>query len=195
MKHQFSKYMTSMEITITNPELAKRERKHFYESNRIDFKKEIIKKYYQNGFFDCILLTRHDKMMLERGLIPFRENILTKAEPLFSIHHIKPISCGGKNTIDNTIPLPQYFHSFIHKNIIDPQIKDLKIGDKKRIRGLPNFELITLDLMFDENFLSKYSDILCNKLRIQPKKIQRHLSISDYFENWKKYKSKILVKE
>ncbi len=68
---------------------------------------------------------------------------------LYNYHHIIPLSIGGTNRKENIILMLRTEHELLHKFIIDPQIKSMIPGKKKRIM-LPVMNGEFFSLLSDE---------------------------------------------
>lgn len=171
MKYNMKELTMDMDVVIVSPQEAKRERFAAIGISKAQFKNAIFKYYYLNDFFNSPSLRVCDLALLERGISPMRTNKLGQEETIFTIHHIVPVHCGGKTVTSNLVPLPREFHNFIHRYILDEQVKDVKIGTKMTIHGAPNFSKITLTMMEDPTFRLEYQKFLVDEYGIYPPRI------------------------
>lgn len=179
-------YTMYMEVEIMPPSVVASERKQFNSTKR-ELKQTIYKYYYYKGFFNDKSITESDLKYIQKGCSPIvRAN--GKETQKFSIHHIKPLNCGGTTHPDNLIPLPKCFHQFVHDKIITPQIEGLKIGEKKVLVGIPDFSKITLEMMNDSGFRIQYFKWLVDEYKIMPKEVKDKTKSNETFNLW--YKNK-----
>lgn len=167
IKYNISDYITTMDIVKTSPDYGHTERNRFKEEKH-DLKCTVYKWRYYEGYFDNCGLSEEDFKYIKKGYSPVRISENGSETVLFTIHHIKPLSCGGETRPSNLIPLPRSFHDFIHEKIIDRQINHLQIGDTTTIIGLPDFSKITLPMMMDSGFKIQYYKYLVDKFRMIP---------------------------
>lgn len=194
MKYNIKDYVTDMEVIIVTPTEAKRERFATIGISKAQFKNTIFKYYYLNDFFQSPTLRATDLAMLERGVSPMRINNKGFEETIFTIHHIVPVHCGGKTVTSNLVPLPRDFHNFIHRYILDPQVKDLSVGDNVILRGVPDFSKITLMMMEDKTFMLSYQKYMIDRYNIYPPKVKKiHRSRYD-LKQWYNNKFKELMR-
>lgn len=147
---------------------------------KYSLKRKAIQSHWEYGYFDNIPLTREHYNSLGEGVSPSY-----KKNKMFTVHHIKPLSCDGRNNLNNLVPLPRTFHKFVHENIITPQIKNTPIGQEVIVKHLPNFDLIPLELLMNPNFINQYSNFLIKNgidkhdspKKEQPPLITKHFGI------------------
>ena len=94
-----------------------------------ELKSTVIKSHFFDGFFDAAGLSEEDLNYIVNGHSPVRVNSNGDEYMLYTIHHIKPLNCGGETRPSNLIPLPRAFHTFIHEKVFDPQLAKLKCGE------------------------------------------------------------------
>lgn len=188
MKYNMKELTMDMDVVIVSPQEARQERFGCIGISKAQFKNTIFKYYYLNDFFNSPSLRVTDMSLLEKGISPIRVNSNGQQETIFTIHHIIPVHCGGKTITSNMVPLPREFHNFIHRYILDPQVKDLKIGTKLKIVGAPNFNKITLQMMEDPIFKLEYQKYMIDVYGIYPPRITKiHRSIYDRKQWYREY--------
>ena len=180
-RYNIQNLVTSMEIEKTSPEYCRIERKRF-GNFRHDLKSTVIKSYFFDGFFDTSGLSEEDMSYIMNGYSPIRTSPTGVEYTTFTIHHKKPLVCGGETRPSNLIPLPKNFHDFLHDKVFDPQIEGLKIGDKKVIQGVPDFSKITLPMMLDSGFIIQYHKYMFDTHHIMPRGIPK--SDSQQLAHW-----------
>lgn len=171
MKYNMKELTMDMDVVIVSPQEAKRERFATIGISKAQFKNAIFKYYYLNDFFQSSSLRVCDLALLERGISPMRTNKIGQEETIFTIHHIVPVHCGGKTITSNLVPLPREFHNFIHRYVLDEQVRDVKVGTQMTIKGAPNFSKITLEMMEDPIFKMEYQKFLVDEYKIYPPRV------------------------
>jgi len=176
---------TLMEIEKKSAQYTSQERKRF-GNFRHELKSTIIKHAYFDGYFDNIGLSEEDMTYIVRGYSPIRISANGEEKRLFTIHHIKPLNCGGETISSNLIPLPRNFHDFLHERIIDPQIKNMKIGDKKVLVAIPDFSKISLSMMMDPGFRIQYHKFIVDEYHMLPEEFNKNGRKNDrqFIANW-----------
>lgn len=173
-KYLISDYVTTMDVIKTSAEYNQRERNRFKE-NKHDLKSTVFKYYFYEGYFDNAGLSKEDLRFIGAGFSPIKATPMGVEYTVFTVHHIKPLSCSGETLPSNLIPLPRKFHEFIHEKIIDPQIKNLKTGETTTIIGVPDFSKLPLETMMDTDFRIQYYKYLVDTYRmIPPHLINKH---------------------
>ena len=185
-KYNIGSLVTEMFIERTSPEYCRIERKRF-GSFRHELKSTVIKSHFFDGYFDKARLSDTDLAYIVQGYSPVRTGSSGKEHQMFTIHHIKPLVCGGETKPSNLIPIPRSFHDFLHEKIFDPQMAGLDIGSKKTLVCVPDFSKITLEMMMDPSFRIQYHKYAVDVCGIIPHKIikSKHKNIRKAsFNNW-----------
>ncbi len=116
-------------FVLQHPNTTKELRKEFKHRNmNHKFIKWLYRKGYLNEYSDIISLER-----AKRGKLPHG----------FDVHHIIPLSGGGKNHVSNFCLIETPLHKFINKKCFDTAIRHLKIGESVDI-DLPDFPKVAL---------------------------------------------------
>ena len=116
-------------FTRQPPEVTAALRREFKHSNVTE---EFLKKLYVSGLLNPIL----HKIYLPR---------LLKGKPPkgFDIHHIRPLSGGGNNSISNLCLIEKSLHKFLNKYCFDPALKDIQEGETIEI-NVPDLPPVAL---------------------------------------------------
>ncbi len=119
----------SVHFTLQPPEETKRLRKEF---DRRHLNRVFVRWLYKRGLLDPYA----DVFNLERaaaGRVPHG----------FDVHHIVPLSGGGKNRFSNFCLIERSLHKFINKKCFEPALRNIKVGESVDIE-LPDFGPIAL---------------------------------------------------
>lgn len=177
MKYDISKYVYTTELRKEVGDNV-RDARMKYIDHRREIKKILINEYKLNGYFDCLNLSDDNKKLLDNGYSPVFKDLNGDEHFLFNVHHIIPLSFGGKPCVpSNLIPIPIKFHQFIHAKVIDPQTQHLHSRQKRKVVGMPDFSKITLEMMLDDDFISdyeKYMNCFFAMQRIRHKRQKRN---------------------
>ena len=185
-RYNIRDYVTSMTIQKTNPEYCKIERKRF-GNFRHELKSTVIKSHFFDGYFDGAGLSEEDYNYIVNGHSPVRMGSNGNEYMLFTIHHIKPLNCGGETRPSNLIPLPRTFHTFIHEKVFDPQLAKIKVGETAEIVGVPDFSKISLNMMNDPSFRIQYHKFMVDEYKVYPIRLMHHKTKrarADSFNQW-----------
>ena len=174
-KYNIKDYVTTMKVERHDGEYCRAERKR-YGTYRHELKSTVIKSYFFEGFFNNAGLSDEDMKYIIAGQSPVRRGGRGEERLLFTIHHIKPLNCGGETKPSNLIPLPRNFHKFIHEKIFDPQMADIPYGASKELVGVPDFSKITLEMMLDPAFRIQYHKYMVDVYKIIPPRLKHHKS-------------------
>lgn len=116
-------------FTLQPPEVTKQLRKEF---DRRKMNRLFVRWLYRRGlldkYADVINLNRAAKGRIPHG---------------FDVHHIIPLSGGGKNRFSNFCLIERSLHKFINKKCFEPALRGIKIGQTVMI-DLPDFGPIAL---------------------------------------------------
>ena len=167
IKYNIADYVMPMDIVKTNSERNKSERNR-YKDDKHALKECIYKWLYYDGYFDGCGFSEEDMKFFKNGFSPIRINAKGNEVTLFTVHHIKPLICGGETRPSNLLPLPRSFHTFIHEKIVNPQLDFLEEGDEATIVAMPDFSKITLPMAMDVGFRIQYHKFLVDKYRLIP---------------------------
>lgn len=184
-RYNIRDFTTLMEIEKKSSQYTSFERKRYGEF-RHELKSTIFKHAYFNGYFNDVGLSEEDMNLIIGGYSPIRVSPTGEETTLFTIHHIKPLICGGETISSNLIPLPKNFHNFLHERVIDPQIKDLKVGDQKVLVAIPDFSKISLSMMMDPGFRIQYHKFLVDEYHMLPEEFNKNGRKNDrqFIANW-----------
>lgn len=184
-RYNIRDYTTLMEIEKSEPQYSASERKKF-GTHKHELKSTVFKYYFFEGFFDNVGLSDMDMQYVSHGYSPVRISPSGEETRLFTVHHIKPLTCLGETKPSNLIPLPRGFHNFIHRRIIDPQISGMAPGDKKVLVAMPDFSKITLDMMMDSGFQLQYHKYVVDQYKMFPSEFNKHGMIKNpqFISNW-----------
>ncbi len=119
----------AIHFTLQPPEVTKALRKEF---DRRRLNRLFVRWLYRRGMLDKYA----DKMNLNRaakGRIPHG----------FDVHHIVPLSGGGKNHFSNFCLIEKSLHKFINKKCFEPALRGIQVGQSVDI-DLPDFGPIAL---------------------------------------------------
>ena len=116
-------------FTLQPPEVTKALRKEFTRKklNQV-FVRWLYRKGYLDKYADIFNLARASKGRVPHG---------------FDVHHIVPLSGGGKNRLSNFCLIERSLHKFINKKCFDPALRNIKVGESVDIE-LPDFGPIAL---------------------------------------------------
>ena len=116
-------------FTLQPPEITKALRKEFTRKklNQV-FVRWLYRKGYLDKYADIFNLARAAKGRVPHG---------------FDVHHIVPLSGGGKNRLSNFCLIERSLHKFINKKCFDPALRNIKVGESVDIE-LPDFGPIAL---------------------------------------------------
>ena len=118
-----------VKFTLQSPEVTKALRKEF-DHKRLN--KVVMLWLYRtvrlNPYVYDINLIRASKGLLPHG---------------FDVHHIVPLSGGGKNKLSNLCLIERSLHKFINKKCFDPALKNIKQGQTVMI-DVPDFGPVAL---------------------------------------------------
>ncbi len=116
-------------FTLQPPEVTKALRKEFTRKklNQV-FVRWLYRKGYLDKYADIFNLTRASKGRVPHG---------------FDVHHIVPLSGGGKNRLSNFCLIERSLHKFINKKCFDPALRNIKVGESVDIE-IPDFGPIAL---------------------------------------------------
>ena len=187
-RYNIRDYVTTMTIQKANPEYCRTERKRF-GAFRNELKSTVIKSYFFDGYFNDANLTEEDFEYIISGHSPIRQNSNGDEYLMFTIHHIKPLNCGGETRPSNLIPLPRTFHKFLHEKVFNPQLAKLNYGETAVLVGVPDFSKITIQMMNDPAFRIQYFKYMVDEHKIFPAKIIRHKNKqarAESFNQWYK---------
>lgn len=184
-RYNIRDFTTLMEIEKHSAQYTLQERKRF-GNFRHELKSTIFKHAFFDGYFDNAGLTEEDMTYIVGGYSPVRTTKDGEEKRLFTIHHIKPLNCGGETISSNLIPLPRGFHDFLHERVIDPQLKGLKTGDKKVLVAMPDFTKITLPMMMDPGFRIQYHKFIVDEYHMLPQEFNKNGRKNDrqFIANW-----------
>ncbi len=194
MNYKIKDYVVDMDVKIVSPEEAKKERYVDVGVSKAEFKSAVIRYYYLSNFFDGATMSLNDMVLLENGISPRMEKENGNTESVYTLHHILPVSCGGKTVANNLVPLPRDFHTFIHRYILDPQIKNLNVGDEKVVRGTPNFNKLNMGMIQDQLFKLAYLKFLVDEYKLYPSHVKRICRSRFDKKEWYNRKFKELIR-
>lgn len=119
----------AVQFTLQPPEVTKALRKEF-EHRRMNqiFVRWLYKKGMLDKYADVINIAQAARGRVPKG---------------FDVHHIVPLSGGGKNHFSNLCLIERSLHKFINKKCFDPVLRHIKIGETVKIE-LPDFGPIAL---------------------------------------------------
>ena len=129
-------------FTRQPPEVTAELRREFRHG---DFTKRFLTKLFVTGALNPIL----HKIYLPRVL---------KGKPPkgFDIHHIRPLSGGGNNSLSNLCLIEKPLHRFLNKHCFDPALKDIKVGETVEI-DVPDLPPLALYCDFS-SFIQKITE-------------------------------------
>ena len=119
----------TIHFVLQPPEVTKALRKQFdrRKLNQV-FVKWLFKQGILNQYADIINLEKAASGRVPRG---------------FDVHHIIPLSGGGKNKFSNFCLIERSLHKFINKKCFDPALRNIKVGESVDIE-LPDFGPVAL---------------------------------------------------
>jgi len=119
----------TIHFVLQPPEVTKALRKQFDKRklNQV-FVRWLFKQGILNQYADIINLER-----AAAGRVPHG----------FDVHHIVPLSGGGKNKFSNFCLIERSLHKFINKKCFDPALRHIQVGDAVDIE-LPDFGPVAL---------------------------------------------------
>ncbi len=116
-------------FTLQPPEVTKKLRKQF---DRLKLNHVFVRYLYRRGMLDkyahVMNLKRAAKGKIPRG---------------FDVHHIIPLSGGGKNRLSNFCLIEKSLHKFINKKCFEPALRGVQVGQTVAIE-LPDFGPVAL---------------------------------------------------
>lgn len=116
-------------FTLQDPKITKALRKDF-ERRRLNnlYVMWLYRKGYLEKYAHLMNLERAKKGRIPRG---------------FDVHHIVPLSGGGRNWFSNFCLIEKSLHKFINKKCFEPALRGIKPGETVRIE-LPDFGRVAL---------------------------------------------------
>ena len=128
-------------------EITHLRRREFHKSK---IAMEFIKLLYHTHQLDAIMeQSPHFRPIFEAGRLPKN----------FNIHHIHPLSGGGKNTIDNLCLIEVSLHNSLNKYFFDPALRDVtEPGQVKQI-SVPDLTPVSLYTDFLPDIQKKMREI------------------------------------
>lgn len=174
MKYDISKFVYTTELTKEVGDKVRDARLRYTEARR-EIKKILFSEYRRQGYFSCLKLSEDNQKLLDNGFSPTYIDIEGNERQMFNVHHIIPLSFGGKPcTPSNLIPIPIKFHQFVHSKVIDPQTQHIHSTQKRRVIGMPDFKKITLEMMMDNEFINDYEKYMNNYFAMQRLRYKKH---------------------
>jgi len=119
----------TIHFVLQPPEVTKELRKQF-DRRRLNqvFVRWLFKQGILNQYADIINLERAASGRVPHG---------------FDVHHIVPLSGGGKNKFSNFCLIERSLHKFINKKCFDPALRHIQVGQAVDIE-IPDFGPVAL---------------------------------------------------
>ena len=119
----------TIHFVLQPPEVTKELRKQF-DRRRLNqvFVRWLFKQGILNQYADVINLERAASGRVPHG---------------FDVHHIVPLSGGGKNKFSNFCLIERSLHKFINKKCFDPALRHIQVGQAVDIE-IPDFGPVAL---------------------------------------------------
>ena len=119
----------TIHFVLQPPEFTKELRKQFVKRklNQV-FVRWLFKQGILNQYADIINLERAASGRVPHG---------------FDVHHIIPLSGGGKNKFSNFCLIERSLHKFINKKCFDPALRHIQVGQAVDIE-IPDFGPVAL---------------------------------------------------
>ena len=116
-------------FTRQSSERTKQLRKEFKTNN---VAKQFLTYLFENGYMKRI-----------SGRFVPRKVLRGKVPKGFDIHHIRPLSGGGTNSLSNLCLIERGLHKFLNRRCFDPALKDIVEGETVEI-DIPNLPPLAL---------------------------------------------------
>ena len=116
-------------FTRQSSERTKQLRKEFKANN---VAKQFLRYLFENGYMKRI-----------SGRFVPRKVLRGKVPKGFDIHHIRPLSGGGTNSLSNLCLIERGLHKFLNRRCFDPALKDIVEGETVEI-DIPNLPPLAL---------------------------------------------------